>query len=163
MRIRVVKFGCSEEDFPFAVGDKIDAAVRISVNPYNGREYLSVQAADIKRNGIDDEKYFSEKSVYELFSLNRNNDTSVFPGREICSVIYKFLKSKGEWRFGFDELYFSLNQVTYGQLKFALKAFEQSGLIAADNHKITVCRVDAKVDLMNTSIMKELKGRLNRE
>ena len=162
-KIRVVKFGCSEEDFPFAVGDKIDAAVRISVNPYNGREYLSVQAADIKRNGIDDEKYFSEKSVYELFSLNRNNDTSVFPGREICSVIYKFLKSKGEWRFGFDELYFSLNQVTYGQLKFALKAFEQSGLIAADNHKITVCRVDAKVDLMNTSIMKELKGRLNRE
>ena len=159
-KLRIVKFGCSEDKFPFAVGDKIDAAVNISVNPYNGREYLSIKAVDIRKSGINVDKYFSEKACCELFELGKNNDPSVYPSREICSAVYRFLKSKGEWRFGFDELYFALENITYGQLKFALKAFEESGLIKDENDVISVCAVSAKVDLMNAPVMRALKGRI---
>lgn len=162
VRFKIVKFGCSADDFPFSAGDAVDAAVKVSKNLYNGREYLSLQAADIKRHGNNDEKYFAEKEEYELFMLGRNNSSSVFPGRQECSVIYKFLRTKTTWHYGFDELYFALNAVTYGQLKFALEAFEESGLIAYNND-ITVCSVNAKVDLMNAPVMKTLKGRLNLE
>ena len=159
-RLRIVKFGCPEENFPFAPGDKIDAAVKISVNPYNGKEYLSVQAVDIRKNKANGEKYFKEKELFSLFEAEKSNDASVFPSREICSNLYRFLKSKGGWRFGIDELYFALESVTYGQLRFALKAFEESGLIRINGGAIEICAVGSKVDLMNTPIMKALKGRI---
>lgn len=163
-RLRIVKFGCSAQDFPFSGGDSIDAVIRVSKNIYNGRESLSLYAEDIKRHGNDDEKYFSEKNEYELFVLGRNHSASVFPSREKCSVVYRFLRSRGKWHYGFDELYFSLHsELTYGQLKFALRAFEESGLTEYDNNDIVVCNITAKVDLMNTPVMKELKGRLNLE
>lgn len=162
-KIRIVKFGTSAEEFPFKAGDKIDAAVRISENPYNGKMYLSVQAVDIRLNGINEDKYFSEKAVLEQFLINKNHDISVFPNREICSVVYKALKANGGWRGDADSLYFALEGITYGQLYFALKAFEESGLISADGKRIIVTEVKAKVDLMNTPSMKTLKGRLNLE
>lgn len=161
IKFKIVKFGCSEQDFPFEAGDTVDAAVRVSKNLYNGRAYLSLQAVDIKRHGNNDDNYFAEKEDYELFMLGRSNNSSVFPKREDCSVVYRFLRSKGKWHYGEDELYFAVHAVTYGQLKFALKAFEESGLIEYNNDDITVCSVNAKVDLMNTPVMKELKGRLN--
>ncbi len=162
-RIRIVKFGTSAEEFCFKAGDKIDAAVRISENLYNGKSYLSVQAVDIRKNGVDEAKYFSEKTVLEQFLINRNNDKSVYPSRAVCSYIYKALKANGGWNSDLDNLYFSLSNVTYGQLYFAVKAFEESGLISVCGKKITVSDVKSKVDLMNTPLMKILKGRLNIE
>ncbi|MCH5317088.1 MAG: single-stranded-DNA-specific exonuclease RecJ [Eubacterium sp.] len=159
-KLRIVKFGCPQENFPFTAGDKIDAAVKISVNPYNGKEYLSVQAVDIRKSKADGEKYFREKEIFELFEAEKSNDASVFPSREICSAVYRFLKSKGGWRCGIDELYFALEGVTYGQLRFALKAFEESGLINVSGGVIEICAVGSKVDLMNTPVMKALKGRI---
>lgn len=159
--LKMVKFKTAPDEFVYKPGEKIDAAVKISKNLFNGKNYLSVQAVDIKRNKSDDDKYFAEKAAYELFVLEKNNDLSVYPSREICSVIYKKIKSFGGWSFGVDDLYFSLNSVTYGQLIFALKAFEESGLIIADGDKITLVDVKSKVDLMNTPIIKLLKGRLN--
>lgn len=162
-KIRIVKFGTSAEEFPFLIGEKIDAAVKVSKNFYNGRDYLSVQAVDVRKNGIDDEKFFAEKSVYELFMLNKNNDKSVYPGRDVCSVIYKTLKSRNGWNGDFDDLYFAVGRATYGQLKFAIKAFAESGLISIDNNIISIVDVKSKVDLMSTKTMISLKGRLNIE
>ena len=160
-KLRIVRFGCSAEDFPFAAGDCIDAVVKISKNLYNGRELLSLQAADIKRHGNDDDRYFFEKQEYELFVLKENNSETVFPTRADCSVIYKFIKQKKCWHYGFDELYFAINCVTYGKLKFALAAFEECGLIEYKSSDICVPAVSEKVDLMNTPVIKNLKGRLN--
>lgn len=160
-KLRIVKFKTTAEDFPYKVGDKIDVAVKISKNLFKEKYYLSIQAVDVRRNGIDDDKYFSEKSIYELFNLGKNNDVSVFANRDICSVVYKTLKSNSGWDYSIDDLYFLLNGVTYGQLQFAIKAFEESGLISLENNKIKVLDVKSKVDLMNTPSMKSLKGRLN--
>lgn len=162
-KIKIVKFGMTADEFPFLSGEKIDAAVRVSKNFYNGRDYLSVQAVDIRKNGINDEYFFAEKAVYELFMLNKNNDVSVYPDRDICAVIYKILKSRGGWQGDFDSLYFTVGSVSYGQLKFALKAFEESGLISIENGVIALNDIKSKVDLMNTKSMKSLKGRLNIE
>ena len=161
--LKISKFRCTVEEFPFAAGDSIDVVVKVSKNLYNGREYLSLQAADIKRHGNDDDKYFAEKEEYELFVLNKNNSENVLPSREDCSVVYKFLRQKKGWHYGFDELYFALNSLTYGKLKFTLEAFSECNLIEYNENDICVCDVSAKVDLMNTPVIKKLKGRLNLE
>lgn len=160
---KISKFRCTVEDFPFAAGDYIDVVVKVSKNLYNGREYLSLQATDLKRHGNDDNRYFAEKEEYELFVLHKNNSENVLPSREDCSVVYKFLRQKKGWHYGFDELYFALNSVTYGKLKFALEAFSECNLIEYNEDDINICDVSAKVDLMNTPVIKKLKGRLNLE
>lgn len=160
---KISKFRCTADDFPFSAGDYIDVVVKASKNLYNGREYLSLQAADIKRHGNDDDKYFAEKEEYELFVLDKNNSENVYPNREDCSAVYKFLRQKKGWHYGFDELYFALKSVTYGKLKFALEAFMECNLIEYDENDINICDVSAKVDLMNTPVIKRLKGRLNLE
>ena len=66
-KIRIVQFGTPAEKFPYIPGEKIDAAVKIGVNPYNGREYLSVQAVDIRKHGMDEDAYFAQKKSMNFF------------------------------------------------------------------------------------------------
>lgn len=160
-KIKIVKFGTSADNFPFKAHDKIDVAVRISKNLYNGKEYLSVQAVDVRLSGIDEKKYFNEKTVYEKFLINKNNDSSVVPNKTDCAYIYKFLKANNGWHGDFDSLYFRLKDITYGKLKFAFAIFEECGFIKYDGKKITLLNVASKVDLTQTNTMKSLKGRLN--
>ncbi len=66
-RLRIVQFGVKPEDFPYVPGDFIDCAVQISKNPYKGKVYLSVRAADVRRSGTDDDRYFNELYDYRAF------------------------------------------------------------------------------------------------
>lgn len=160
---RVVKFRTTADDFPYAKGDHIDLAVKISKNLYKGRYYLSIQAVDIRKHGIDDDKFFKEKSDYELFRLGNKNETELYPTREVCSVVYKYLRQLGGYKYSLEDLYFALNQtVTYGQLCYALDAFCEAGLIAKEK-TISLNQVSGKADLENTVVLKELKGRVQLE
>ena len=74
-RLRIVQFGVKPEDFPYVPGDFIDCAVQISKNPYKGKVYLSVRAADVRRSGTDDDRYFNELYDYRAFLQNSATNT----------------------------------------------------------------------------------------
>ena len=162
-KIRVVKFSTPYDDFPYKPGDELNLAVKVSKNAYNGKMYLSVQAVDIRLSSLDEDKYFAEKSVYDLYRYTGKVDESLYPTREDCALVYKYLKKNNGYPYSLEDLYFRLqDNVTYGRLMFALKAFSQGGLI---NYKkgITLNTVKEKVNLEETPILKALKGRLNIE
>ena len=149
--------------FPFIPGEKIDAAVRIGVNPYNGREYLSVQAVDIRKSAMDEDAYFSQREAYQLFLAGKNNSKAVYPGRQVCAEVYKALRKRKNVYTDADSLYFSLSGVTYAQMMFALRAFHECSLISYDGGSIKICEAAQKVDLESSKTLKSLKGRLNIE
>lgn len=162
-KIRVVKFSTPYDDFPYKPGDELNLAVKVSKNAYNGKMYLSVQALDIRLSSLDEDKYFAEKSVYDLYRYTGKVDESLYPTREDCAFVYKYLKKNNGYPYSLENLYFRLqDNITYGKLMFALKAFSQGGLI---NYKkgITLNTVKEKVNLEETPILKALKGRLNIE
>lgn len=162
-KIRAVKFSQTVEDFPYSSGDVLDLAVKIGKNYYNGKTYLSVHIVDVRLSSSDEEKYFSEKSIYELYLSTGKADKSLYPEREDCSVVYKYLKQNGGYNYTASDLYFRLqNRITYGKLMFALKAFNQAGLINIQK-KITLNQPKQKVDLESTDILKTLKGRIESE
>ena len=162
-KIRAVKFSQTVEDFPYSSGDVLDLAVRIGKNYYNGKTYLSVHIVDVRLSSSDEEKYFSEKSIYELYLSTGKADKSLYPEREDCSVVYKYLKQNGGYNYTARDLYFRLqSSITYGKLMFALKAFNQAGLINIQK-KITLNQPKQKVDLESTDILKTLKGRIESE
>lgn len=157
---RIVLFRTTLDEFPYKQGDILDFAVRISKNLFKGRYYLSIQAVDVRKSGSDTDKFFLEKNDYQLFFLGDKNKTALYPERNDCSVIYKFLKQNDGWNYTTEDLYFAMDQrVTYGQLCFALDAFEESGLISRNNG-ITLNKVSGKTDLESTKVLKTLKGRL---
>ena len=157
---KIVMFQVSPESLPYSKGDKLDFAVKISKNLYKGKFFLSIQAVDVRRNGIDDDKYFIEKADYEQFKLGNTNITQQYPTRDICSVVYKHLRNKGGYNAFVDDLYFELqNELTYAQLRYALDAFEEAGLINVGS-KITLNKVSGKANLENTNVLKTLKGRI---
>lgn len=78
----------------------------------------------------------------------------------IFAVVYKYLKSQKGYKYTFDDLYFELaNYLTYGQLAFALDAFEEAGLIKREGN-ITLNDVKTKANLERTDTLMVLKGRL---
>lgn len=159
--IRVVKFNEPIEQFPYKQGQMLNLAVKISKNLFKDKYYLSVQALDIRLATTDDDKYFSEKGAYELFESKGVINNSLYPSRSVCGDIYRYLKSNNGYPYSFDDLYFELQSaVTYGQLQYALVAFEQAGLISI-NKGITINNVNNKVNLEDTPILKSLRGRLN--
>lgn len=162
-KIRVVKFSTPYNDFPYKPGDELNLAVKVSKNAYNGKMYLSVQAVDIRLSSLDEDKYFAEKTAYDLYRYTGKVDESLYPTREDCALVYKYLKKNNGYPYSLEDLYFRLqSNLTYGKLMFALKAFSQGGLI---NYKkgITLNTVKEKVNLEETPILKALKGRLNIE
>ena len=85
---------------------------------------------------------------------------SIYPDREACAVIYKYLKKNNGYAYSLDDLYFRLQSfVTYGALMIALRAFVQAGLIEY-NKTITVPEIKGKVNLEDTKVMKTLRERL---
>ncbi len=160
-KIRVVKFSVSPDELPFSVGDRVNAAVRVSKNLFGGKVYLSVQAVDLCLFGIDDDKYFKEKNDYEIYKTRGVADSSLYPDRAVCARVYKFLRANGGYRHSLDDLYFRFqNEMTYGQLMHAIKAFVQAGLVEYKD-KITLNTNTGKVALEETPVLKALKGRLN--
>ncbi|WP_448904243.1 single-stranded-DNA-specific exonuclease RecJ [Eubacterium sp.] len=162
-KIRVVKFSTPYDDFPYKPGDELNLAVKVSKNAYNGKMYLSVQAVDIRLSSLDEDKYFAEKSAYDLYRYTGKVDESLYPTRDDCAFVYKYLKKNNGYPYSLESLYLRLqDNMTYGKLMFALKAFSQGGLI---NYKkgITLNTVKEKVNLEETPILKALKGRLNIE
>lgn len=160
---RIVMFKRTLQEFPFKVGDTLDFAVKISENIFKGRSYLSIRAVDVRKSGVDWDKYFNELYDLQSFNAGGQNKYEVYPCREICVMIYKFLKKNAPWTYTVDDLYFALEQrVTYAQLFFALIAFEQS-LLIEKNSAITVNNNAAKTDLEETTILQGLKGRLKIE
>ncbi len=163
-RFKVVMFRTKASDFPYFPGDKIDVAVRISKNLYNGKNYLSVQAIDIRLNKSDDDKYFSEKGDFELFCEGNAPKTDIMPTRDICAKIYRFLKLNSNVTFSEDDIYFRFQQeITYGCAVNCVNAFEDCGLVERKNGRIKLLDVSGKVDLMNSETVNNLKRRLCNE
>ncbi len=121
MRITVEKNGCTVTaimfsvepvQFPFREGDRVDLAVRLSVNEYMGKARVNVQIKDIKLSDFDDNRVILSQKDYEAFCIEEpiseqgSEDLSVT--RELCGIIYKFMIAKNTWHHSAEILAFRL-------------------------------------------------------
>ena len=101
-RIDAVKFGVSVDEFPYAVGDRVDLAVVIEKNEYMGTIRPSIQIKDIRFAGTDDEALFENLIKYEEISSReasvKEKCSPYCPTREFMGNLFRFLRANGGWR-----------------------------------------------------------------
>lgn len=164
MEITAMYFGMSTDRFLFRVGETLDFLCNISINPYNGREYLSVMIKDIRPSGFEQKKFFNAKAYYEMYRRDEEITPQIrhrmIPNRDQTAVVYKYLRKCGAYTGEVELLYSAFPMLNYCQYRVILDVLEELGLIRVSPllDRIDLCDCDHKVDLEAAPTLRRLKG-----
>lgn len=158
----VMMFSVAPEDFPFAVSDTVDLAVRLIQNEYMGEVKVSIQVKDIKLSEINDDEVQKSLVLYESFrhgdKLSVEQKQKLLPDREFCGVVYKYLRANNASSLGEEILCYrlGLKEEKISALKVALDMFIELGVINYENGKYLLPTESKKVVLEESDIYKSL-------
>lgn len=164
--VYAMRFSTTAAEFPYRVGDVVDAAVTLDVNLYNNTESLSVLIRAIRFSKMDEDDIISSKELFERFCrgdrLTPDEARALTPSREEFAVVYRFLRANGGYHHSFDSLLYRLHApISCGKLRVILESMNELGLIQIDegmyDFEIRMCEVGAKVDLNTSVIIRKLR------
>lgn len=158
-------FFTSKEQFPFLPGEIVDLVVTASVDVYNGIERVSLKIKDIRAVSFQETGYFVGKKDYQSFLATNKKAVGQdnLPSRSTIAIIYKFLRSQGQYSFGYDMLYMKLSpQIpNYCKFKIGLDVLEELGLILIEQKEgdpmICVTKNPQKQDINCSTILQKAR------
>lgn len=164
--IKGMCFRMSTEQFMFSLGDEVDCLANITINHYNGKEYLSVIIKDMHLKGFSQDSFFNAKTYYEMFvrheKMSDNVIKKVTPTRDEIAVIYKNLKNQNGCNGDVEVYYNTFLKIgmNYCKFRLILDVLSDAGLIIVSPilDSITICDAKGKADLNATETMKRLRG-----
>lgn len=162
--LRCVRFGMTEEQFPFTIGETTDAVVQLDSQIYRGTEQLTIMIRDMRPSNFDQEEMIGQQRIYEAFkrgeTLSQEEKKKILPSREELAILYRFLREKNGYSGSGLALLQKSKLSDLGKLLIGLDVFAESGLIVTDTdtifYKITLCETNGKADLTATSTMQRL-------
>ncbi len=157
-------FRTTAEQLGYPVGSVLDVLAQVTINPYQGREYLSVQVKDLHPVSFDQKAYHNAWTVYEMFRRGEQLPASVRPRmtltREEVAQVYRMLRQTNGASSDIDRYYLSYlaSYVNYCKFRLALDVLMEAGLLAVSPRmdRLTLCSVQHKADLTQTPTMKRL-------
>ena len=158
----VMLFSVTPEDFPFAVSDTVDLAVRLTSNEYMGEVKVSIQVKDIKLSDVNDDEVLKSLVLYESFrrgdELSKEQKQKLLPDREFCGNVYKYLRANNGFSSTEEILCYRLGfkEEKISALKIALDMFIELGVINYENGKYLLPTESKKVELTESNIYKSL-------
>ena len=103
-----MKFSTTLKELPYREGDTVDLAVKIDKNEFRGEIRASVQIKDMRFSGIDEDKLFKSRALYEKYmrgeTLTCHEARFLTPSREFLLGVFNFLKNYGGWQFGIESM-----------------------------------------------------------
>lgn len=163
-KITAMNFNCTLADFPYEVNDIVDLAVTLEISNFKSRQSLSVFVREIRMNGIDYDKLFDEKVLYEKIKRDETveNITDFIPTRTDFIYVYKLLVASTKNTICLDVMLNKLEKYNIGFLKLSLilDVMEELGIIQlkryADFYKFTLNKISSKVDLASSRLLMSL-------
>ena len=152
-------FGVAPQQFNFISGDKLDLAVTLDTNLYQGQYTLSVQVKAVKMSDVDQDEYFADKIKYDDFISGRDTDFSdIFPDRAEVGSVYKMITSSPQ---NAERLKFINTENGYAKTQIAISTLCELGLISENNGILVGNNPGQKTDLLNSVTYKKLYERVN--
>lgn len=160
--ISAVMFGQPASSFPFAVGDTVDIAVRLSKNEYRGEVKLNLQIKDIRPSRFSDRMYFGSVAEYLSFRRGEYTDSGakqrLCPDRELISAVYRAVKERNGQKF-YEDVFCMKNGIELtraGAVLTALDALEDMGLIEKSGEEYELSEFSGKTNLADCGLLKSL-------
>lgn len=151
-------FNVSKDKFCFKQGDTLDLAVTLEANFYREEYSLSVLIKAVKMSGIDEEKAFASKQLFEDFMSGRECDGAlILPSREQIGEIYKTVR-EGEI-LSERVKYLYMENTGYAKTKVAITVLKELGLISEQDGVLKTAGNSAKTELINSPTYKKLSRR----
>lgn len=152
-------FGVAPQQFNFISGDKLDLAVTLDTNLYQGQYTLSVQVKAVKMSDVDQDEYFADKIKYDDFISGRDTDFSdIFPDRAEVGSVYKMITSSPQ---NVKRLKSINTENGYAKTQIAISTLCELGLISENNGILVGNNPGQKTDLLNSKTYKKLYERVN--
>ena len=152
-------FGVTPEQFCFVVGDKLDLAVTLDTNLYQGQYNLSVQVKAIKMSNIDQDLYLCDKQLYDDFMSDFDASyENILPDRTQVGSIYKMLTANP---INAERLKYIDTGIGYAKTQVAVNTLCDLGLVSLNNGIFVGHTATQKNDLMNSKTYKKICERVN--
>lgn len=154
-------FGKTPAQFPFIVGDTVDAAVKIENNEYMGRRTAAVYIKEMRPSGADDRLIFGSLAICDR--LRRNEEITeeqrqlVCPTRKVLADVYRLIKQMSPLNIPEEILAVrvGLKPEDAGKIQLCLLALTDSGLIADTAEGYTTVPVSGKTNLADNPLLKK--------
>lgn len=159
--LNAVLFRMTQLDFPYVTGDVLDVAATFEPNEYMGQLRLNILVRNIKLHDMDDEVLFDAMNSFDDIMSGRNTGhISALPDRDFIALVYKFIRSKGKWRYDNEILCkrLGLDAASYAKVCVALEALTELGTIVYDGDgNLTLPQENIKVNLNDAPVLKRIK------
>ncbi len=156
-------FGMKTEEFPYKAGDILDILACPEINTFGGNTSVNIRISDIRKSGINQQKYFAARTAYEKYRRGEGVEDflvpRVVPDRNELAAVYRAVPTDS---ISFDAAYFAVHSdaINYCKFRLAVDIFEELGLFAADRYSETLRRLPAegKVNLDDSKILASLRA-----
>lgn len=158
--VQAVWFNVTESDFPFEVGDTVDAAVRTEKNEFRGKTGVSVQIKDMRPSGCDDRAVFGGTArcdaVVRGERISESGLAELRPDRNYIAKLYKYIKENEPLRITDELLALRIGDLPEhaGKARLCVAALSDAGLISQSADGLRTAKTDRKVDLSQSEILR---------
>ncbi|MCH5323822.1 MAG: single-stranded-DNA-specific exonuclease RecJ [Eubacterium sp.] len=154
-------FSVAYADFPFHIGDRADVLANLEVNEYNDVKSVSIRVKELRRSGINQDKLFAAKDIYEKI-INGEKVDGRLAGRIIPTT--------GDMKLPFDlarkyknvdgaaEYALSMG-MNYCKFMMCLHIFNEFGHLKLDrvNGTMEFIKGGRKIELEQSAVIKRIK------
>ena len=157
-----MKFSTTLKELPYREGDTVDLAVKIDKNEFRGEIRASVQIKDMRFSGIDEDKLFKSRALYEKYmrgeTLTCHEARFLTPSREFLLGVFNFLKNYGGWQFGIESMLVRTNCPAENlcKMQISVDVLCELGLIRQERGIILFDGGGKKADLSASAVLRDL-------
>lgn len=164
-RINALWFGMPEKRFPYSKGSRVDLAVNLDRNFYNGEERVSVIVKAMRPSDTDEEKVLKGIGLFEKLTRNEmltpSEAKSLIPERALQVDVFRSIKQEPLKDEQCEELCIRLGDdgENIAVINTAVAVMLEMGILETDaDNRIVVPQNPQKVDLEDSEIMKRLRS-----
>lgn len=157
-----MKFSATLNELPYREGDTVDLAVKIEKNEFKGEVRASVQIKDMRFSGIDEDKLFKSRALYEKYmrgeTLTCHEARFLTPSREFLLGVFNFLKNYGGWQFDIESMLVrtSCPAENLCKMQISVDVLCELGLIRQERGIIIFDGDGKKADLSASAVLRDL-------
>ncbi len=165
--VTAVCFEYSPQTIPFSTGDRVDVAISLGTQLYNGEVRVNIKETAMRLSGLDEEAFGQGERQYDRYlrgELSAQEKTEVAPTRDDIALLYRFLVGSGGYPFGLSQLSarMLLRGLSYPKTRIGIEVLLELGLITLTYNKgsmvVSVVPNPQKTDISTSKTLAVLTG-----